>query len=135
MATQLEPIVVTAEEENKQLEFEDIKDYLNAIEAGVSNFYDNPNFPDIGRLFQSYAITDKMITFSEIITDKDIIGKLGFEASKVAGALAGMKAGVALATNSPVPWTKHPFAITFAGAAGAFLGDKGVSQKKGDRQL
>lgn len=39
MATQLEPIVVTAEEENKQLEFEDIKDYLiNAIETGASNF-------------------------------------------------------------------------------------------------
>ncbi|MDX9902204.1 MAG: hypothetical protein RBT22_12030 [Aliarcobacter sp.] len=128
MATQLEPIVVTAEEENKQLEFEDIKDYLNAIEAGLSNFYDNTNFPDIGRLFQSYAIYDKLNTFSEIISDSDISGKLGFEASKMASALGGMKAGVAIAVNSPAPWTKHPLAILFAGSAGAYLGEAGVEQ-------
>jgi hypothetical protein len=126
MATETDLGMITVTAKAEEIEFDDIKDYLNAIEAGVSNFYDNPNFPDIGRLFQSYAIHDKLSTFAEIISDKDVIGKLGFEVSKMAGALAGMKVGIAAGIRySPI---KHPLAIIFAGSAGAFMGEEGVAQ-------
>lgn len=127
METVLEPIVVKPEE--KKEEIETIKSELDAI-ALVINEYNKDvklkDLSDIGSLAKSWGIYNNIQKIYDIGNDKDMIGAIGLEASKIGGAAAGAWAGIEFVLSLPTYLTKHPLVIAGFGVLGALLGENAI---------
>jgi hypothetical protein len=126
---------INDEEENntekESLEYEDIKDYLGAIENSLGQFYGDVKTMDLLEFMavaKSYGVYDNMYNMYGAMQDKDVSGAIGFELSKMSGAAGGAWLAMKIVVLSPNPLTKNPAVVIAAGIAGAYWGEKGVEQ-------